>query len=453
MRFFVLTNVVLPIFVVFFCSTSVVVSAVVANENVCNLTEQGSEFDFQELSDCDFVALDPLFFPLLEGTNYNSGITVLLENDLRIFHEGPVLLDDALFFTSDRLGINTSSPGPTWGSTAPAQPDQFIQIYRLDLATNELSVVTPSPDIVMANGMTKTADGKNIFVLSQGFNDTGGAIYLLDPTTFQATPIVSTFYGAKFNSLNDIKVTVDGIIFFSDPVYGFEQGFRTGNPQLGSNVYRYDTNTQALTVLITDLQRPNGIALSDDRSNGNGCTLFVTDSGFGSAAQSPRGFDGFGDSALYTMKDDSGSGSCFEPVDGPFVLQPLAPVVSGIQDGIHVHESAQLLLYCDGDGLWVWSIPLYRPLGVVRMPCTQLQFQQGDEADEGTGTGISTVYILAETRLYTIEFNFSASIASATAARNTTASSSAAAATVVHGFRLVSIMTLIATVWSSGWSR
>jgi gluconolactonase len=255
MRFFVLTNaVVLPI--VFFCSNTSVVSAI---ENVCNLTEQGTDFDLKELTDCDFVALDPLFFSLLEGTS--SSIELLLENDLPIFHEGPVLFDDALYFTSNRLG-NTSSPGPTWGSTAPAQLDQFIHIYRLDLATNELSVVSPSPDIVMANGMTKTAgDGKNILVLSQGFNDTGGVIYELDPTTLQATPLVSTFYGTEFNALNDIKVTNDGIIFFTDPVYGFEQGFRTGNPLLGSNVYRYDTKTKTTTLLITGgLQRPNGLS-------------------------------------------------------------------------------------------------------------------------------------------------------------------------------------------------
>jgi hypothetical protein len=55
----------------------------------------------------DFVALDPLFFSLLEVTNTNPkssiGIMILLENHLPIFHEGPVLLEDALFFTSNRL--------------------------------------------------------------------------------------------------------------------------------------------------------------------------------------------------------------------------------------------------------------------------------------------------------------------------------------------------------------
>ena len=51
-------------------------AAVASNENVCNLTEQlGSEFDFQEVPwDCDFAALDPLFFPCWkdEGVKHHT---------------------------------------------------------------------------------------------------------------------------------------------------------------------------------------------------------------------------------------------------------------------------------------------------------------------------------------------------------------------------------------------
>jgi gluconolactonase len=90
----------------------------------------------------------------------------------------------------------------------------------------EISTVQSTPvDIPMANhGMTKTPDGQNILALSQGFNSTGGAIYELDRSTYETTLILDTFYGKHFNTLNDIKVTNDGIIFFCDPVYaGFER--------------------------------------------------------------------------------------------------------------------------------------------------------------------------------------------------------------------------------------
>ena len=172
---------------------------------------------------------------------------------------------------------------------------------------------------------------------------------------------------------------------------------------LGSNVYRYDTSTKTQTIITTALQRPNGVALFDDRDNGNGCTLFLSDTGFVTVPyqkphiQLPRGFDGFGDSALYTMKD-KGDG-CFATKDGPYSLQPLVPAIKGIQDGMEVHRTSELLLFCDGVGLWVWSIPLHKNIGLVKVQnCTQVMFSQK--------TGINDVFILAEKRLYEIPLNF-----------------------------------------------
>jgi hypothetical protein len=188
---------------------------------VCDVVNLGTSFDPKaaEWADCQFFVLDNLFHTLLEGAS--NAVNLVMEDEQSIFHEGPVLFDDALFFTTNRLG-NMSDP--VWGATAPAQLDQFIEIKRLDLKLMELSTVNSAPvDILMANGMTKTADGQNILALSQGFNSTGGAIYELNRNTYEATAILDTFYGKKFNALNDIKVTSDGIIFFSDPVYGFER--------------------------------------------------------------------------------------------------------------------------------------------------------------------------------------------------------------------------------------
>jgi hypothetical protein len=277
------------------------------------------------------------------------------------------------------------------------QLDQFIDIMAMDLQTKELSVLATNPPLLMANGMTLSADGRSILAISQGFDATGGGVYLLDPETQEVSPVFDSFYGTNFNSPNDIETTSDGIMFVSDPVYGFEQGFRTSQPALGSNVYRYDSDSKDLTVLTTQLQRPNGIALLDDRANGNGCTLFLTDSGFEGSAQAPRGFDGWGESAMYIMKDSRDG--CFDPVNGPFPLQPWQPVVAGIQDGIHVHDPTQTLLYCDGNGVWVWSIPLVRPLGLITIPCTQLIFDR-------TESGLQELFILAETELYSTNLVF-----------------------------------------------
>ncbi len=173
---------------------------------------------------------------------------------------------------------------------------------------------------------------------------------------------------------------------------------------LGSNVYRFDTNTKILSPLTTFLQRPNGLALFDDRKNGNGCTLFLSDTGFETTGfqqenvQKPRGLLGFGDAALYTMKD--GGDGCFSPKDGPWALQPLTPAILGIQDGMEVHQASELLLYCGGAGLWIWSIPLYKHIGLVKLDggCTQVMFSQKG--------GVTDVFILTENELHEVTLNF-----------------------------------------------
>jgi hypothetical protein len=65
------------------------------------------------------------------------------------------------------------------------------------------------------------------------------------------------------------------------------------------------------------------------------------------------------------MKDASrylSGGSCFEPRPGSICLQPLVAAISGVQDPAHVHESAQMLLYCDVMDFGCGPLPLVRPL-------------------------------------------------------------------------------------------
>lgn len=369
---------------------------------ICDLQKEGNSFDPNE-SACSIFVLHEQFSAMLNKRETDASLSLRLEAKDPIFHEGPVIFDDMLYFVTNRLGTD-SMQNATWGETSAPLLNQYIDIMALNLQTNVTTKLETS--IMMANGMTKTADGENILVLSQGFNTTGGGIYELNQNTLKAKPIVTSFYGKQFNSPNDIETTKDGIIFFSDPPYGFEQGFRSNeNPGLGSNVYRYDTSTKILTLIDTMLQRPNGVALFDDREHGNGCTLFLSDTGFQDAPynvtdiQLPRGLDGFGDSALYTLKDYSNG--CFAVKDGPWLLQPLTPATKGIQDGMEVHSSSELLFYCDGDGLWIWSIPLYKNIGLIKVGdsgCTQVMFSQ----DLGT----NDVFILAEKKLYQIPLYF-----------------------------------------------
>lgn len=359
----------------------------VASKEVCNFTRAANFSLKDDAVGCDFVALDPLFYLLLEGTN--NSIDLMMENEEPIFHEGPTVFDKdehALYFASNRLGnISLASTG---GSVAPAQLEQYINTYRLDLDTNELEMITPDPKIPMANGARKTPDRKNILWVGQGFNETSGGIYQLDRNTLKSTPILESHYGSSFNSLNDIASTTDGLLFFSDPSYGFEQGFRQGNPVLGNNVYRYNMATNELKALATILKRPNGVALLDRRYKGQGCTLFLTDTG---------------DSRFFAMRDTAG---CFDTGDaGTTWDSSLIPMElhlgDGIQDGIQVHQQSELMLYCGtGTGVWVHSTEYNKLLGVIQQPCTQLSF--ASDFDKS----IQNVYLLNEKQLYSTKLNF-----------------------------------------------
>ncbi|MCK6532956.1 MAG: SMP-30/gluconolactonase/LRE family protein [Polyangiaceae bacterium] len=79
--------------------------------------------------------------------------------------------------------------------------------------------------------------------------------------------VASSYQGKKLNSPNDVIVKKDGNLYFTDPPYG-------GNPnELGfQGVFRVDPSG-ALSLVSSDMFRPNGIALSPDEK-----TLYVTDS-------------------------------------------------------------------------------------------------------------------------------------------------------------------------------
>lgn len=160
-------------------------------------------------------------------------------------HEGPVYVpgEDALYFTS------VPRPGP------------HVDIKRLDLGSLAVSVV--SADANAANGMTLGQDGR-LIVCEQ----IGGAIAAVDRSTGERELLVE-----GFNSPNDVVVKSDGSIWFTDPSYGWLQGFRP-RPLLRDAVRRFDPRTGGVTTVADSFDKPNGICFSPDER-----TLYVADNG------------------------------------------------------------------------------------------------------------------------------------------------------------------------------
>ena len=70
--------------------------------------------------------------------------------------------------------------------------------------------------------------------------------------------------GARFNSPNDLCVTKDGTVFFTDPPYGVPKGEKTETPYHG--VYKLTTDGK-VSLVTKEVQWPNGIALSLDQKS------------------------------------------------------------------------------------------------------------------------------------------------------------------------------------------
>jgi len=83
--------------------------------------------------------------------------------------------------------------------------------------------------------------------------------------------------GKPFNAPNDLAVHSDGAVWFTDPGYGTLSNYEghKATQELPANVYRIDPKTNVLTVVATDMEKPNGICFSPDENK-----LYVVDTGF-----------------------------------------------------------------------------------------------------------------------------------------------------------------------------
>ena len=104
--------------------------------------------------------------------------------------------------------------------------------------------------------------------------DTGSrGIQKLNLKTKKKTPVAMSFEGRKFASPNDVTRMKSGVLFFTDPPYGFKKFDAAPEVEIKFNgVYRMGQDGK-ITVIEKDLYRPNGVALSPDER-----TLYVSQS-------------------------------------------------------------------------------------------------------------------------------------------------------------------------------
>lgn len=211
----------------------------------------------KDLSEAAYVVYDPIFEDMIGDS---PALTIECEMDWPFAHEAGVFIPkpsgDEVYITSNQIGSVSSRYIAV--SRMQQQADGSWKHSRIDA------------DVKMANGGTKYKDG--VLFCDQGNHDERGGLVVMDPhLPYQCRVLIDSFHGRRFNSPNDVVVHSDGSIWFTDPIYGSEQGI-CPPPELPNQVYRFHPDTGSVRAVADGLQRPNGLAFSPDES-----TLYVTD--------------------------------------------------------------------------------------------------------------------------------------------------------------------------------
>jgi len=152
--------------------------------------------------------------------------------------------------------------GPVWFADANQLLVSDLPNDRILRWTEDSGVSVFRQPAHFANGHTRDRQGRLIGCSHQGRCVTRTEI------DGSLTVLADRFDGKRLNSPNDVVVKRDGSVWFTDPefgILGYYEGARA-TPELPTNVYRYDSDTNRLSVVIDDIVRPNGICFSPDES-------------------------------------------------------------------------------------------------------------------------------------------------------------------------------------------
>ena len=179
--------------------------------------------------------------------------------------EGPVWYDGALYYSNmgshpaDENGFELSNQTTIWRWVVGEKP----QVWMNDAVAG-------------TNGLA--LDNKGNLVAARQLD---GSLSSIDWQTQHLTSIVSSYQNKRFNSPNDLTISHDNTIYFTDPNWNtpsnipsdtLQGGGPPGSTEPGQRIYRVTANGQVNATAVTELvpalsDKPNGIALSLDQQH------------------------------------------------------------------------------------------------------------------------------------------------------------------------------------------
>ena len=242
------------------------------------------------------------------------------------------------------LGDSISLPeGPVWDERNKAL--LFVDILKNKVLkwdeTNGISdYIIPAGNtgyapnlegsILGANGLAINSDGE--LILCQHGDRRLSILRQLDGTVGYFETLVDNYQGSRLNSPNDLTIAKDGTVFFTDPPFGFFdlKNFKFVDSEMReldfNGVYRFSPNSKELSLITSEIDLPNGVAISPDQK-----TLYVNKMGM--LDKQPK-----------VMKINLDTQEIETFFDGKEISQKL----DGNFDGIKVHSSG--LVFSSGPG-------------------------------------------------------------------------------------------------------
>jgi len=223
-------------------------------------------------------------------------------------------------------------------------------------------------DVEFTNGRTLDLDG-TVLQCSHGLRhierDSDGVV----------TTVIGKYDGVRFNSPNDVVVSRDGVIWFTDPPYGIIVEIE-GHPGVKEYedcfVFAFDPKTQKLRPVVTDVEEPNGLAFSPDES-----ILYVADTSVLFKATGNHHI------RAYDMQDGRAKNG-----------RTLIVIKEGVIDGFRVDKKGNL--WCSSE----IGVQIFTPAGVHigTIPTPEKVGNLAFGGDDGTD-----LFIAANTSLYHIK--------------------------------------------------
>jgi len=281
-------------------------------------------------------------------------------------------LSDLLPYGTDLDKVFTGaiwSEGPCWIPSRKSLRWSDIPNNRiLEYFPETRETKTYKSDVEFTNGRTLDLDG-TVLQCSHGLRhierDTDGVV----------TTVIGKYDGVRFNSPNDIVVSRDGVIWFTDPPYGIIVEIE-GHPGVKEYedcfVFAFDPKTQKLRPVVTDVEEPNGLAFSPDES-----ILYVADTSVLFKATGNHHI------RAYDMQDGRAKNG-----------RTLINIKEGVIDGFRVDKEGNL--WCSSE----IGVQIFTPAGVHigTIPTPEKVGNLAFGGDDGTD-----LFIAANTSLYHIK--------------------------------------------------